>query len=58
MGWDIATGLTDLYYMAKIAYPELFPDMDIEEKGNEILKMFYDKDGLFNILKANSNIYE
>lgn len=58
MGWDIATGLTDLYYMAKKSYPELFADIDIEEKGNEILKKFYNTDDLFNILKTNSDIYE
>ncbi len=51
MGWDISTGLVDLYYMGKIAYPDQFKDIKMEEKGNELLKRFYGVDGLYSFLE-------
>jgi len=32
MGWDIATGLVDLIYMAKLTYPNHFKTLDVEQK--------------------------
>ncbi len=58
MGWDISTGLVDLYYMGKIAYPEAFEDINVKEKGNEILKKFYGIDGLYENLEKNNNFYK
>ena len=47
IGWDPATGVAETFYMAKIFHPDKFKDLDVEEKGNEILKRFYGVDGLY-----------
>jgi len=52
MGWDLATGLVDLFYMGQIAYPEDFGN--IEQKGEEILMEFYGVSGLYNYLAENN----
>ena len=52
MGWDVATGLVDLFYIGKIAYPEKFGNM--EQKGEEILKEFYGVSELYNYLAENN----
>lgn len=57
MGWDIATGLVDLYYMAKLSYPELFPDLNVPQKGDEILETFYHQKGLYALLEENNGFY-
>ncbi len=57
MGWDIATGLVDTVYMAKLAYPTLFADVDMEAKANEILETFYGIPDLFDALVAQSSLY-
>ena len=56
MGWDIATGLIDSNIIAKAAYPDLFTDIDMEEKGEEILKTFYKTEGLYAPLKEGSDL--
>lgn len=58
MGWDIATGLVDLNYMAKLAYPETFKDLDVSKKSNEILKKFYRTDGLYQVLEENNGLHK
>ncbi len=58
MGWDISTGLVDLYYMGKIAYPEQFKDLNMRQKGNEILKTFYNVDGLYENLEINNGFHK
>ena len=56
MGWDLATGLIDLIHMAKILYPEAFTDIDVSERGEEILIKFYDQPGLFEHLNEQSDL--
>lgn len=56
MGWDIATGLIDSMIIAKAAYPDLFADIDMEKKGEAILKTFYQTDGLYAPLKEGSDL--
>jgi len=56
MGWDIATGVVDTYIIAKVAYPSLFEDIDMGEKGEEILKEFYQAEGLYESLRVNSDL--
>ena len=46
-GWDPATGLTEVLYMAKLFHPDKFKDLDVEKEGNEILERFYGVDGLY-----------
>ena len=36
------------FYLAKLLHPDKFPDLDVEEEGNEILKAFLRADGLFS----------
>ena len=55
--WDSATGLTEAFYMAKLFHPEKFNDLDMEEKGNEILKKIYGADGLYTWMLETSDLY-
>ncbi len=56
-GWDPAMGLCEIYYMAKLFYPELYPDLDVEKEGNEILKQFYRVDGLYTDFISKSELH-
>ena len=57
IGWDSATGLTEAFYMAKLFHPDKFEDLDMEEKGNEILKKIYGADGLYTWMLETSDLY-
>ena len=57
-GWDIATEAIEVLYVAKILYPEKFQGMDIEKKGNEILKEFYGIDGLYTDMSKAIKLYQ
>ena len=46
-GWDPAMGLCEIYYLAKLFYPELYRHLDVERECNEILKKFYGVAGLY-----------
>jgi len=46
-GWDIATEATEVFYLAKIMYPNKFMEIDVEKECNEILKKFYGIDNLY-----------
>jgi|LGOV01.1.fsa_nt_gb iron complex transport system substrate-binding protein len=46
-GNDPATEVTEVFYLAKLLHPDEFADLDVEKEGNEILKKFYNKDGLY-----------
>ena len=37
--------LVDAYYVGKVIYPELFQDIDLDQKGVEIFKKFYGDSG-------------
>ena len=39
--------LLNVFYMAKILYPDKFADIDLEKEGNEIMKAFLRVDGVF-----------
>lgn len=56
MGWDIATDLVDSNIIAKVAYPTLFSDVNMDKKGKEILKMFYGTEDLYKPLKESSDL--
>ncbi len=57
LGWDPALGLCELYYMARLFYPERFKKLDVEKEGNEIMKMFYGRDGLYTDLLQHSELH-
>ena len=46
-GYDIANEIAEVFYVAKLLYPNKFEELDVEKKGNEILKEFYNVDGLY-----------
>lgn len=46
--WDTAVELAEVFYTAKILYPERFTTLDVEVHGNEIFKMFYGIDGMYS----------
>ena len=57
VGGNPATAVTEGPYMAKLFYPEKFEDLDVEEEGNMILKMFYGVDGLYTYMQENCDLY-
>ena len=56
-GWDPATGLCECYYLAKIFYPDLFKDLNVEGECNEILEKFYGVSGLYDWMLENCGDY-
>lgn len=57
-GWDIASEVTELFYIAKILYPNKFTNVDVEREGNEILKKFYNIDNLYTEMSTKLNLYK
>jgi iron complex transport system substrate-binding protein len=57
-GWDIATEVTEVFYIAKILYPEEFQNLDVEKEGDEILKRFYGIDGLYTDMSEKIKLYQ
>ena len=47
-GIPIDRNLANTFYLAKLFHPDKFEDLDVEEEGNEIFKLFYRDDGLFS----------
>ncbi len=56
-GWDPAMGLCEIFYLAKLFYPEANKEMDVEARCNEIMATFYEVEGLYTDLLANSEIH-
>jgi len=56
-GWDPAIGVVQCFYMGKLLHPEEFSDMDVEKKGNEILKEVYGADGIWTSITKNRDLY-
>ena len=50
-------GVCEIFYMARIFYPELNNDLDVESQCNEILERFYNVDGLYSDLIAASELH-
>ena len=57
LGWDVGTGLTEVFYMAKLFHPDEFEDLDEEEEGNGILERFYGVDGIYTKMFGMSDRY-
>jgi iron complex transport system substrate-binding protein len=57
-GWDPATAVCEVFYMAKLFHPEEFGDLDVEEEGNEILKKVYGADGLWTEITEKFELYK
>ncbi len=56
-GWDPATGVTEVLYLAKILHPDKFSDLDVEAEGNKILEKFYGLDGLYTEMTDSLDLY-
>ena len=58
IGWDPASGVAESFYLAKLFHPDVFEDLNVEEKGNEIFEEFYGADGLYTwMLDSVGNYY-
>ncbi len=57
-GWDMSTQAAEVFYLAKILYPDKFEDLNVEKEGNEILKKYYNLDGLFTDMSHQIQLYE
>ncbi len=56
-GWDPAMGLCEILYLAKLFYPDLYCELDVEKEGNEILQRFYGVDGLYSDFLISSELH-
>ncbi len=57
IGWDPALGVCEVYYMAKLFYPDLFRQLDVERECNAILEKFYGVPGLYSELLSKSLLH-
>jgi len=55
---DRAIAVCHAYYFAKLFYPDKFAELNVEEKGNEILKNVYGVDGLFTEMTEKLDLYK
>ncbi len=55
--WDTAIEATEVFYMAKLLYPEKFEDLNVEEEGNEILKKMYGVEDLYSDMSVNVGLH-
>ena len=59
IGYDPKTMIVDLYWAAKVLYPERFKDVDVMKKGEEVFTFFYIKKGAeaFHKVIENRGLY-
>ena len=57
IGWDPAIGVLEVHYLAKLFYPEMFSDLDVEKEGNKILEKFYGVEGLYTDFLEKSDLH-
>jgi len=58
IGWDPASGIAESFYLAKLFHPDLFKDLNVEVKGNEIFEKFYGAPDLYTwMLDSVGNYY-
>jgi len=56
--WDTAVQLVEVFYVAKMVYPERFEHIDVEEYGNEILEKFYGVEKLYTDMRTYLDLSE
>jgi iron complex transport system substrate-binding protein len=56
--WDPAQVLLETRYLARLFYPEAFPDFDFEAEGNRIYRAVYGADGVFSRIFKDLNCDE
>jgi len=59
IGYDPKTMIVDLYWAAKVLYPERFEDVDVMKKGEEMFTFFYGEKGaeVFHEVIKNRGVY-
>jgi iron complex transport system substrate-binding protein len=57
IGWDPALGVCEVFYMAKLFYPDRFSKLDVEGQCNAILEKFYGVSGLYTALLKKSHLH-
>ncbi len=59
IGYDPKTVVVDLYWAAKVLYPERFKDVDVMKKGEEVFTFFYGWKGaeVFHEVIKNRGLY-
>lgn len=57
IGWDPALGVCEVYYMAKLFYPDRFKELDVEGQCNAILEKFYGIPNLYTELLTKSHLH-
>jgi ABC-type Fe3+-hydroxamate transport system substrate-binding protein len=57
-GMDPAIAIADCNRMAKLLYPDLFADLDVEAEGNEIYREFYGTENLYSQMLDDFNVFE
>jgi len=55
--WDTAVEAAEVFYTAKILYPEHFPNLDVEKQGNEILEKFYGVKSLYTEMSEYTKLH-
>ena len=57
VGWYPAMTVVNTLQLAKIAYPQLFKDIDVVKVGNEVFKKLYGVDNLFTEIAREFGLY-
>ncbi len=59
IGYDPKTMIVDLYWAAKVLYPDRFKDVDVMKKGEEVFEFFYGSKGakVFHEVIENRGLY-
>lgn len=59
IGYDPKTMIVDLYWAAKVLYPDRFEDIDVMKKGEEVFTFFYGERGaeVFHEVIKNRGLY-
>ena len=55
---DRTIAVCHAYYFAKLFYPDKFAELNVEGKGNEIMKRVYGVDGLFTEMTEKVDLYK
>lgn len=57
-GMDPAIAIADCNRMAKLLYPDLFVDLDVEAEGNDIYREFYGAENLYSQMLDEFGVFE
>jgi len=55
--WDTAIEAVEVFYIAKLLYPEKFKDLDVEQEGNEIFRELYGVENLYSEMSGHVGLH-